>query len=104
MFRNRNGSGESQPVKRHRREGDMLALQGRANYARRFTQLLGTASLLVIAQAVGAGGYAQGQQMAAAPESVPEQVLITGSLIRGTVAVGAPVTTLSTQDFAQAGV
>src|ERR1051326_7018123 len=54
---------------------------------------------------------AQGQQVAQAQmaqagalELPPEQILITGSLIRGTVAVGAPVTTLSQQDFAQAGV
>ena len=32
-----------------------------------------------------------------------EQVLITGSLIRGTAAVGVPVTNLSTQDFTQTG-
>jgi len=39
----------------------------------------------------------------AAPMEVPEQVLITGSLIHGTAAVGVPVTNLSTQDFAQTG-
>lgn len=39
----------------------------------------------------------------AAAEPVPEQVLVTGSLIHGTVAVGAPVTTLSAQDFVQTG-
>src|SRR5438067_3077792 len=79
----------------------MFGLTGRATGARRFTQLFGTASIFAIAQA----SAAQAQQMAAsAADLVPEQVLITGSLIRGTVAVGAPVTTLSTQDFAQAGV
>ena len=82
----------------------MLALHGRANCARRFTQLLGTASVFAIAQATVAHAQTQQQMAATAVESVPEQVLITGSLIRGTVAVGAPVTTLSTQDFAQAGV
>ena len=40
---------------------------------------------------------------AAKPEEVPETVLITGSLIRGTAAVGVPVTNLSPQDFAQTG-
>jgi outer membrane receptor protein involved in Fe transport len=42
-------------------------------------------------------------QMAQAAEEVPEQVLITGSLIHGTAAVGVPVTNLSPQDFAQTG-
>lgn len=34
---------------------------------------------------------------------VPEQVLVTGSLIRGTAAVGVPVTNLGPQDFTQTG-
>jgi Ca-activated chloride channel homolog len=33
----------------------------------------------------------------------PEQVLVTGSLIRGTAAVGVPVVNLSPQDFARTG-
>lgn len=37
------------------------------------------------------------------PVEVPEQVLVTGSLIRGTAAVGVPVTNLGPQDFAQTG-
>ena len=41
-------------------------------------------------------------QMAQAAE-VPEQVLITGSLIHGTAAVGVPVTNLSVQDYRQTG-
>jgi len=62
--------------------------------------LLGTASLLTMANAMAA----QAQQMAqAGPAEVPEQVLITGSLIHGAVAVGVPVTNLSPQDFAQTG-
>jgi Ca-activated chloride channel homolog len=40
---------------------------------------------------------------AAKTEEIPETVLITGSLIRGTAAVGVPVTNLSPQDFAQTG-
>ena len=36
-------------------------------------------------------------------QEIPESVLITGSLTRGSAAVGAPVTNLSPQDFAQAG-
>jgi outer membrane receptor protein involved in Fe transport len=46
---------------------------------------------------------AQAQTAQAAPMEVPEQVLITGSLIRGTAAVGVPVTNLSPQDFRQTG-
>src|SRR5260370_11516218 len=66
----------------------------------KFAVLMGSASLLTIANALSA----QAQQMAqAAPQEVPEQVLITGSLIRGTAAVGVPVTNLSPQDFAQTG-
>ena len=66
----------------------------------KLSQLLGTASLLTLANSMAA----QAQQMAqATPQEVPEQVLITGSLIRGTAAVGVPVTNLSPQDFAQTG-
>jgi len=39
----------------------------------------------------------------AVAEQVPEQVLVTGSLIHGTAVVGVPVTTLSDQDFTQVG-
>src|SRR6266853_2240688 len=67
--------------------------------------LLGSASLLTMANAISA--YAQGQQVAqgqvAQAEEIPETVLITGSLIRGTVAVGVPVTNLSPKDFAVTG-
>jgi len=45
---------------------------------------------------------AQGMAVAQA-EEVPETVLITGSLIRGTVAVGVPVVNLGAQDFAKTG-
>ena len=54
--------------------------------------LLGTASLLTLAHALVAQAQqqvAQGQ-VAQAQEGVPEQVLITGSLIHGTAAVGVP--------------
>jgi outer membrane receptor protein involved in Fe transport len=59
--------------------------------------LLGTASLLTMANATAQA------QMTAQAEEIPETVLITGSLIRGTAAVGVPVTNLSPQDFAQTG-
>ena len=70
----------------------------------KISTLLGTASLVTMANAWrrrrssraspdGAGG----------PRGVPEQVLITGSLIHGAAAVGVPVTNLSPQDFAQTG-
>ena len=36
-------------------------------------------------------------------EEVPQSVLITGSLVRGTTSVGVPSTNLSPQDFAQTG-
>ena len=44
---------------------------------------------------------AQGQTGALA--EVPEQVLVTGSLIHGTVAVGVPITTLGDADFKETG-
>ena len=67
--------------------------------------LLGSASLLTMASAMAAQAQqlAQAQMAQAGPQEVPEQVLITGSLIRGTAAVGVPVTNLSPQDFAQTG-
>src|SRR5262245_32767809 len=58
--------------------------------------LLGSASLLTIS-----GAYAA-EQVAQA-EEIPETVLITGSLIRGTAAVGVPVTNLTPMDFAVTG-
>jgi iron complex outermembrane receptor protein len=66
----------------------------------RLATLLGSASLLTLANATAA--QAQMGQMAQA-EEVPENVLITGSLIRGAAAVGVPVTNLSPQDFAMTG-
>src|SRR5258708_12860611 len=70
----------------------------------RLTTLPGTASLMTMAHASAAQGQQGAQvQMAQAAAEVPEQVLITGSLIHGTAAVGVPVTNLSPQDFAQTG-
>ncbi len=65
----------------------------------RVTTLLGTASFLTMAQAEGA--YAA--EMVAQADEIPETVLITGSLIRGTAAVGVPVINLAPQDFAMTG-
>jgi iron complex outermembrane recepter protein len=65
----------------------------------RLTALLGTASLLTIAQTEGAFAG----EVVAQAEEIPETVLITGSLIRGTTAVGVPVVNLSPQDFAMTG-
>ncbi len=59
---------------------------------------------MTMAHAIAAQGQQVAQvQMAQAAEEIPEQVLITGSLIHGTAAVGVPVTNLSPQDFAQTG-
>src|SRR5438093_6318124 len=71
----------------------------------KLTTLLGTASLLTMANAIAAQAQqvAQAQMAQASPQEVPEQVLITGSLIRGTAAVGVPVTNLSPQDFSVTG-
>src|SRR5579872_4035617 len=66
---------------------------------------LGSASLLAMTAALPAAAQtAPGQTAAvAAPEMVPEQVLVTGSLIHGAAAVGVPVTSLGTDDFKQTG-
>src|SRR6266581_8286970 len=69
----------------------------------RLTTLLGTASLMTMAHAIAAQGQQVAQVQMAQAEEIPEQVLITGSLIHGTAAVGVPVTNLSPQDFAQTG-
>ena len=66
--------------------------------------LLGGASFV----ALTAGGAAQAQPVAqnapmVAQAQPPEQVLITGSLIGGTPAVGVPVTGLTARDFVETG-
>lgn len=66
----------------------------------RFAALMGSASFLALTASITANA----QQMAqTAPEAVPEQVLVTGSLIHGTAAVGVPVTNLGTQDLTETG-
>jgi iron complex outermembrane receptor protein len=71
----------------------------------RICALLGTASFLTLATSLDAQAqqFAQAQTAQANPMEVPEQVLITGSLIRGTAAVGVPVTNLSPQDYRTTG-
>src|SRR3984893_14710600 len=70
----------------------------------KFAILMGSASLLTLTNALAAQAQQVAQaQMAQAGQEVPEQVLITGSLIHGTVAVGVPVTNLGTQDFRTTG-
>src|SRR5947209_13849691 len=73
--------------------------------ASRFATLMGSASFLTLTATLTANAQqvAQAQMAQAGPEAVPEQVLITGSLIHGTAAVGVPVTNLGTQDFTQTG-
>ena len=58
--------------------------------------------MLAMANAIAAQAQ-QVAQTAQAAQEVPEQVLITGSLIRGTAAVGVPVTNLSPQDYRTTG-
>src|SRR5205823_9283799 len=55
-----------------------------------------------LALAASGSALAQGQVMAAGTR-VPEQVLITGSLISGTASVGVPVTDLRPADFIETG-
>src|SRR5579864_1975450 len=69
--------------------------------ASRFATLMGSASFLTLTS-IGAA-QAQQQMAQAGAETVPEQVLVTGSLIHGAAAVGVPVTNLGVQDFTQTG-
>src|SRR5438270_5191327 len=71
--------------------------------ASRFAILMGSASFLTLTAMTAHAQQVAQAQMAQAPEAIPEQVLVTGSLIHGTAAVGVPVTNLGTQDFAQTG-
>ncbi|MDE2474422.1 MAG: TonB-dependent receptor [Alphaproteobacteria bacterium] len=73
--------------------------------ASRLATLMGSASILTLSTAYGAHAQmtAQAQTAQVGPEAVPEQVLVTGSLIHGTAAVGVPVTNLGVQDFATTG-
>ncbi len=70
-----------------------------SRHGSRLIALMGSASLLTMANANSA--FAQGE--VAQADEIPETVLITGSLIRGTAAVGVPVTNLSPMDFAVSG-
>jgi iron complex outermembrane receptor protein len=67
--------------------------------------LLGTASIFAIVSAQRSQAQSTDQlpTMNVAAEAVPEQVLVTGSLIRGTVAVGVPVTNLGNRDLVETG-
>jgi len=78
--------------------------------ASRFATLMGSASFLTLTSVIAAHAQqqtAQAQMTAQAgmqaAEAVPEQVLITGSLIHGAAAVGVPVTNLGAQDFVETG-
>src|ERR1700680_4005400 len=65
--------------------------------------LMGSASLLTLTNVLAAQAQQVAQAQMANPQEVPEQVLITGSLIHGTAAVGVPVTNLNVQDYRQTG-
>src|SRR5215467_14566609 len=75
--------------------------------ASRIAVLMGTASLLTLTAALSARAQnqmvAQAQTAQAGAPETPEEVLITGSLIRGAAAVGVPVTNLNLQDFKTTG-
>src|SRR2546423_5193950 len=71
--------------------------------ASRLTTLMGSASFLTLTAVSAHAQQVAQAQMAQATTEVPEQVLVTGSLIHGTAAVGVPITNLGTQDFTQTG-
>jgi iron complex outermembrane receptor protein len=71
---------------------------------RKLAAFMGSASLLTLANALSAQAQQVAQaQMAQSSTEVPEQVLVTGSLIHGAAAVGVPVTNLGAQDFTETG-
>ena len=67
-----------------------------------FMLLLGTASFLTMAGSAAAQ-VPPAQTAQSSAQEAPEQVLVTGSLIHGAVAVGVPVTAISLMDFQEAG-
>lgn len=71
--------------------------------ASRFATLMGSASILTLTTALGANAQQMAQAQTAQATEVPEQVLVTGSLIHGAAAVGVPVTNLGVQDFTTTG-
>ncbi len=71
--------------------------------ASRFSILMGSASFVALTVSAHAQMTAQAQTAQATPEAVPEQVLVTGSLIHGAAAVGVPVSNLGVQDFTTTG-
>jgi iron complex outermembrane recepter protein len=73
--------------------------------ASRFATLMGSASFVALTTAFGAHAQqvAQAQTAQGAAQMVPEQVLVTGSLIHGAAAVGVPVTNLGVQDITTTG-
>src|SRR5579859_1031046 len=74
--------------------------------ASRIATLMGSASFLTLTSMAVTQAQqqtAQAQMAQTAPAPIPEQVLITGSLIHGTAAVGVPVTNLGAQDFTETG-
>ena len=74
------------------------------SWGAKLATLLGTGSFLTMAQILTANAQQMPAMTAqASPSELPEQVLITGSLIRGAAAVGVPVTNLSPQDFVETG-
>jgi iron complex outermembrane receptor protein len=92
------------PTQAHRQDGGiaMPLVASRPSTIRTLTAsaLFGTASAFVLAGAA----QAQPNVPAAAAASTPvEEVLITGSLIRGAPPVGVPVTALSDDDFKETG-
>src|SRR5690349_6238354 len=71
--------------------------------ARKFAALMGSTSLFALSHVLPAHAQQVAQGQAAQSTEIPEQVLITGSLIHGTAPVGVPVTNLGTQDFTETG-
>src|SRR2546430_8031060 len=69
----------------------------------KYGALLQTASFLALANVLTAQAQQTAQTPMTAPGAVPEQVLITGSLIHGAAVVGVPVQAVSAQDFHETG-
>src|SRR6185503_3455750 len=67
----------------------------------KFAWLLGTTSLLLLANGRASAAEPLGSEPTA--EEIPEQVVGTGSVVRGGAGVGVPVSNVAPQDFAMTG-
>jgi len=77
--------------------GDRMNRSKSYSRSRTYSVLLGTASFFAI------GAQANAAEVPAAAAAPAEEILVTGSLIRGAPAIGVPVTTLGAEAYQETG-